>query len=105
MFFTKSREDSTLTNEKKLKELSMEFENLNRTVEAFFSEWNVSEDTITEYNQLQSQFSEEAWTQLNAERLKLEAKLKSELNHVRNPLEAKKRYEERNVAPHWLFVR
>lgn len=105
MFFTKSWEDSTHTNEKKLKELAAEFASLNKDVENFFSEWNLSEDTIAEYNQLQSQFSEEAWQKLNEERLKLEAKLKRELNLVRNPLEAKKRYQERNVAPHWLFVR
>lgn len=105
MFFTKSWEESLQKNNKKLDELTQEFEDLNKSVESFLSEWGVTDEHIASFVQLKPEFTQNSWDKLNEERLKLEAKLKSNLSYIRDPIEAKKRYQERNVSPHWLFVR
>jgi hypothetical protein len=105
MFFSHSKYSNLEHSEKKLKELLSEHEALNRSVDAFYKEHDITEETFARYNEMKEQFTPEDWEKLNAERAALEKKLKAELSQVRNPHEMEKRYRERHVSPHWLFVR
>ena len=105
MFNTYNLDEKTKQQELKLEALTLEFERLNRTVEDFFVECELSEEAVFRFNSNKDHFSEEAWEKLNAERTKLDEKLKKQLELIRNPKLAKQKYAQRNVAPHWLFVR
>lgn len=105
MFKTQDLEEQAVQGEIKLKKLTLEFERLNQTIEEFFTTCNLTEESLHQFNSNKAHFSEEAWNKLNEERAKLEDKLQKQLELIRNPLLAKKKYAERHVAPHWLFVR
>ena len=105
MFLSHKQKSDPDHNTKKLKELVQEYQTLNQAIDAFFKEWDVTEETIARFNQIKEQFTQDAWDTLNKERERLEAKAKKELDQVRDPLEMAKRYRERNIPPQWLFVR
>lgn len=105
MFSLPQSQNSPDLREMKLKRLTQEFEQLNQTIDNFFADLGVTDKTLAQYVQMKEQFSSEDWNKLNEERLLLEEKLKKDINSLANPLETKKKYEERKVAPHWLFVR
>lgn len=105
MFNLTNLEQEKEKQELKIENLILDFERLNVTVEQFFKENGLSEESVTQFNANKDHFTDEAWDKLNEERLKLEEKLKTQLELIRNPKAAQKKYAERYIAPHWLFVR
>lgn len=88
-----------------IEELAIRIETLNRDVESLYKELNVSADQLTAFLNNQSNFTEENWNAILQQRKELDEKLLRELVNVSNPIKTKKTYAERNVQPHWLFVR
>ena len=105
MFNTSNLEEQAVQGELKLKKLTLEFERLNQTIEEFFNSCNLTEEALHQFNATKAHFNDEAWEKLNEERTKLEEKLQRQLELIRNPTLTKKKYADRHVAPHWLFVR
>lgn len=105
MFNLTNSEQDTAKQEQKIEKLILEFERLNVTVEKFFKECGLTEESLAQFNANKEHFTDEAWEKLHEERLKLEEKLKAQLELIRSPKIAEKKYAERHVAPHWLFVR
>lgn len=92
-------------NAQTIRELAIQIENINRQTEELLKELNVSPDQLTTFINNKDAFSEENWNALTAQRKALDEKLLLELANVRNPLKAKKTFQDRQVQPHWLFVR
>jgi chromosome segregation ATPase len=105
MFNAFNLEEKAKQHELKLEALTLEFERLNQAVETFLDECQLTEEAVLRFNSTKEHFSEEAWEKLEQERKRLDEKLQKQLELIRNPHLAKKKYAERNVAPHWLFVR
>lgn len=90
-------------NEKKLKELLLKNEALDREVSGLLKEETLQK--VAAYSQDKGNFSDEEWDTLEKERKDFEVKLRRELDQVQNIKEKEKKQKERNVAPTWLFVR
>ncbi|MCB1112625.1 MAG: hypothetical protein H7A37_01850 [Chlamydiales bacterium] len=105
MFFESSPEFKIRQNEKKLRELRVRVDSLNKEVDGFLTSLGVSSEQLTAYVENRENFDDETWEKLQDERQKLDAKLTFELESVSDPTKTKKAYETLNVAPHWIFVR
>ena len=76
-------EQSMTQNEKKLKELLLKNEALDREVSALLKEETLKK--VAAYSQDKGNFSEEEWESLQKERKDFEVKLRRELDQVQNP--------------------
>lgn len=92
-------------NEMAIQELTISLENLNQQVDALLNELEVSAEQLTAFVENKENFSEENWDLLLKQKKDWNEKLRLSLENVRNPLSAKKKYAERKIEPHWLFVR
>lgn len=92
-------------NERKLKALLQEHEALNDAIASLFKEWDITEETLSRFNQLKEQFTPQDWDALNQAREKLKSLTDTRMSDIKNPKELEQRYKERQVQPHWLFVR
>lgn len=104
MFF-ESEDNKTKQNEKRLHELTMEFERLNKETSQFLKSLKVTPKQLTTFIEDKDKFSEKNWEMLQKERKKLEEKLDLELNNIKDPKQVEKKFNERCVAPHWIFCR
>lgn len=104
MFF-QSHEDKTTINEKKIKELTIKADALNKEIENFYSEIAICPKKLADFSRKEENFFPEAWKELEKQRAMLDEKLSMQIKDIRNPLEAKGRYEDRNIARHWIPVR
>lgn len=105
MINSNNLEHKTKQQELKMEALIREFERLNDTVDEFFNEVGLTEESIVRFTNTKEHFSEAEWERLNEERAKLEEKFNRQLSLIRDPKLAQKKYSDRNIAPHWLFVR
>ncbi len=88
-----------------INELAIRIENLNRQTEELLQELNVSNAQLAAFIENKAHFTEDNWNTLQELQQSLEAKLQRELANIRNPKKAKQTLAERNIPPHWLFVR
>jgi len=105
MFEQKDLEKILEDKNKKIKELAIRNENLDRETKAFLNELKVTPDQLTTFIEDKDNFTEENWKELHKERNKLDEKLQTEIKSIRNPLDVKKAYSERKIDTHWLFVK
>lgn len=101
----KNLEEKIQKNERKINELSIKMDAVDREVHALLNELNVTPDQLTQFVHTEKNFAEEDWAKLQEEQQKMHTKLQVELQSIRNPKEMQKRYAERVVQNHWLFVR
>lgn len=106
MFLSKDQPEEKLqNNERKIEELSIQFEALDREIHGLLQELNVTPEQLTQFVNTKQNFTDENWDQLQEEHKKMQEKLQVELQNIRNPQQMKKRYAERFVGNNWLFVR
>lgn len=91
--------------DRKIEALEIENEALDREIYALYSEQNVTCEQVTQYLSKKENFSNENWQSLLQQRKILEERIAKELNCIVNPIKQKKKFQERNVSQHWLFVR
>jgi hypothetical protein len=91
--------------DRKIGELEIENEALDRSIRTLLAEHQVTEEQVAVYVSQRGNFKDQDWLTLQQERKRLDDKLKKELEAVVNPLKKKKSQKERHVQPHWLFVR
>ncbi len=90
-------------NEKKLNELLLKNEALDRELENLIKQETLSK--VAEYSSNPSNFSEEDWKALEKEREAFQLKLRRELDNISNIKEKERRQKERYIQPNWLFVK
>ena len=106
MFFNHKNEDKQQVTEQQIETLSHQIDRLDRELELFHEDLDVSPDQLISFVECKDNFSEESWNILQSHKQQLDEKLSLDLNSIQNPLQAKKNYAERHVVqPHWLFVR
>jgi hypothetical protein len=86
-------------------ELDIRIEALNRDIEMLLNELKVAPQQLTTFIENQANFSEKDWQTLTDQRKALDEKLLRELLNISNPKQTQKAFKQRNVQPHWLFVR
>lgn len=91
--------------ERSFNELTIRFENQNKLVNDLLEELNVTPEQLSEFIKKKENFTEENWEELEKQTKLLEQRLLLELANISNPTKRKKTYAERNIQPHWLFVR
>lgn len=98
-------EEHIQRNEKKFNEVSIRHERLNEQIAGFLAELQVSPQQLSIYLSDQSNFSEETWNEILKRREQMDHKLQLDLDQIQNPDSMKKKYADRNIGQHWLFVR
>lgn len=98
-------EEKAQKNERKIEELSIRIDAIDREIHNLLHELNVTPEQLSQFVNTERNFTEENWMQLQEEQKKMQEKLQVELEYIRNPQQMKKRYAERSIGNHWLFVR
>lgn len=91
---------------KKMRELAIQREKLDREYNNLLKAVGVTHDQISTYIDNKDNFTQPIWERLQSEKKKLSEKLDLTTNNLKDPKKVKKTYDERGVVqPHWLFVR
>lgn len=91
MFFP-SQEEKFHLNQKKIKELSIRSQALNREIETFYEELETSPEALAAFSRLQENFEPAAWEILERAR-------------ASSPTPQQKARPLPRIAPHWIPVR
>jgi uncharacterized membrane-anchored protein YhcB (DUF1043 family) len=92
--------------ERKMKELALHLEHLDRNYQQLLQEMALSSNQMEEDIQNADNFSPEVWEALENERRQLEEKLDLDLKCIRDPFKLKQAFQEQGaIKQHWLFVR
>lgn len=85
--------------------LTLRIESLNRQVLDLMDELQIQPEKLRSFLEEPAHFTKENWEDLQRLHQELNQKLQREIGNVRNPQEMRKKQAERNIPPHWLFVR
>lgn len=105
MFTKDNLENQIVKNEKKIKELSIQMETLDKEVGELLNELDITPEQLTQFIQNPENFSEKTWEDLQRQRKNLDEKLQRDLNNVSNPKKTKNTYKKFRVPPNWIPVR
>lgn len=95
-----------IDHERKLKELEIQNESLDREISHFLAECNVTEKQLTTYVSSREYFTDSQWDTLQKERKKMDDALQLKLACIPKLSKKKKAEQEKIiVSPQWLFVR
>lgn len=99
-------ENTLVELERKISELDIQNEVLNREIDSLLAEHNVSSSQISAFVSNSSHFSPLNWETLQKERKRLEDKLKRDLDNLISKKEHQKTRESlKTIQPNWLFIR
>jgi len=92
--------------EKKIKELIIRSETLEREFNQFLAEMKVTREQIRTFIETKDFFTEEDWEEIQKQQKALEQKLLVELKNIANPNKTKASLaEQKDVKPQWLYVK
>ncbi len=104
MFFYSTEEKSEKMG-KKLKELLLRIEKIDRDIEVFLHEQCIdSQEVVTRMNN-RGNFTSKEVEEIEAAGKILNETLGINLSNIIDPRKTKKTYKERVVQPHWIYVR
>lgn len=93
-------------HEKKIKELSIQTDTLEREFDQLLADLKVTREQIRVYIENKDHFTDDNWEEIEKQKQELDQKLLLQLKNIIDPLKAKKSLQERkDVKPQWLFVR
>jgi chromosome segregation ATPase len=99
-------EEKIHRTERKLIELSLHIQRLNREYQQLLDDLALTPKQLQEFVDNPNNFSPVIWEQLQNEKKKLDERLNLELNNVHDANKTKAVYSEKGkVQQHWLFVR
>lgn len=98
-------ENKSKQNEKKLRELTLQYERLNKDIEQFFTDLDVKPEQLSQMASNPDNFTPKAWEELKRLHKELEERLEKDLSSIRDIGKAKKSFEEKNVSRHWIYCR
>lgn len=104
MFF-ETLEQKSKTLDRKIKEICIQIEKLDRDVLHFFAERGINPVEVSQYINTKENFSDKEWDEIQEARKLLDEKLALDLKNIRDPRKVKEAYNDRHVRPHWIFVR
>jgi len=105
MFKEDNLDEKIEKNDSKIKEISIQIQNLNREEKALLDELKVTPEQLSTFIENKENFSEKNWDEIQSQKKKLDQKLLLELANIRNPSKTKKAFKERNIDNNWLFVK
>lgn len=105
MFTSENVEDNLHKLEKKIDELHIHNEALDKEIAALLSEYKVTEDQISALLSNHENFTKENWETLQKEKKRLDEKLKKELSNIPDPRKRAKSLKDRNIPKDWIFLR
>lgn len=105
MSLNSTLEEQIKKQEKRVQEIVIRMENLDRELDELFVDLKVTPEQLDTFISDKNNFTDENWEQLQNLRKVLEEKLQRELDNIRDPLKIKQTYSDRNVGRHWIFVR
>ena len=106
MVINEKLEEKIHKTERKLIELSIHIQRLDREYQQLLDELALTPEQIKEFAENPKNFSPPIWEQLQNEKKLAEEKLNLALNNVRDANNTKKTFSEKGkVQQHWLFVR
>lgn len=99
-------QDKIQRQQRKMKEISISLERLDRDYQKIFKELALTPEQLQTYMENPENFTPPIWEELQNEKKKLDEGLNLELTRVRDPKKLKKTYSENgSIQQHWLFVR
>lgn len=99
-------DNEMLAAERKLKEVLIHTESLDREAKELLSELKVTPQQLTAFVNNKEHFTEKNWQELLALRSQLDERLRCQLAQVRNPKELKKkRAGLQDIQRNWICVR
>jgi len=104
MFFD-TLEQNKMRLDKKIKEICIQTEKLDKDIKNYFKENDINPVEVALYLENKENFTDEEWEFIQETRKKLDENLNLNLANIKDPRKAKKSYNDRLVAPHWLYVR
>ncbi|NGX43057.1 MAG: hypothetical protein K940chlam7_01348 [Chlamydiae bacterium] len=105
MFEQSDVEKTIENNEKKIKELAIKVETLDREAAELLEELNVTPEQLTAFIENKKNFTDQNWEELQDHRKTLDQKLKTELENIRNPRKTEKTYSEMKIDKQWIPVK
>ncbi len=93
-------------HEKKIKELSIQTETLEREFSQLLADLNVTRDQLRVYVENKSHFSDTDWEEMEKRKQELDQKLLLQLRSIVDPLKSRKALQgQKDIKPQWLFVK
>lgn len=96
-------ENSEIELEKRISELDLQNEALDREIESLLAEQKVSSRQLTYFLSKASHFTDGNWERLQKEKKKVEEKLERDLKNIKK--KHRSRESLKTIQPNWLFVR
>lgn len=103
MFLENSLDNQIEKMQAGINQAEIAIESLQKQIDALMEHLEATPEAISTYLQDQKYFTDKDWKLL--QEMKQQAYDKLEQAKGRDVLAAKKKQAERNVSPHWLFVR
>lgn len=98
-------EAQIINNERKLKELTIQIENIQRETHELFNELNICPIHFAAFIENKDNFSESDWIMLQEQKKKLDEKLDLAMNNLPDLAQRRKALNELNMSRNWLFVK
>ncbi len=99
-------EEKIHQTERKLIELSVHMQRLNREYQGLLEELALTPEQLKEFMDNPDNFAPPIWEKLQNEKKKINERLNLDLNNVRDANKTKTVYSEKGkIQQHWLFVR
>jgi hypothetical protein len=106
MFSLLKTDENIQSNERKLQELLIRFEQTENELNHFLNEIGLTPQQAEIYVSNKQNFSESEWEELQKQKKAMEEKLQRDLDNIRDPAKSQKTYSEQSqLDPRWLFVR
>lgn len=97
---------STEANERKVKEIALGLERLEKQYQHFLHELGLTHEQLTAYVENSDNFSPETLQELQETKQKLDEKLNLKLESISDPTKvAQKRNDQGQIQRNWIFVR
>jgi len=90
---------------KKILELEIQNESLDRATAALLEELEINSEQLTAFISDENNFSKKSWRTLQKEKNQIEEEFERGIVNIRNPANIRKAYSDIKAASHWLFVR
>lgn len=99
-------ENQEALNEKKFKELTIQFERMEREYNELIKELQIDIGKIGEYLDNRENFDDESWKAMEDYKQSLDAKYEAVMSQKINPNKTKSSWDAmKNHRPHWIPVR
>jgi DNA repair ATPase RecN len=105
MFADLNVENQVNNKERKIQQLSIQMDTLDREIGELLTELQVTPEQLTNFVERSENFTEKNWKEMMKHRSAMEEKLSCELKQIQNPKKTKDVYADRHMGQHWLFVR